>query len=1363
MVWLADGRTLLVPEYFVSDQAAALVEGEDGKLLALDISAEGAFVGARPISLARMDEMFGIASGGRFTNGLEGETVLGAADDTAKDGNLLVEMVGGVSALAVGYLMYSEGGDEETASTGRFDSVFGNGLGREGTENEQRKIREALEESVPAGARISSAEGAEWTADGDSSILNFGIDINDDGATEVRAVLLFDASFNLVEARHDDNLNGTSDRTVRYSVNESGERTLAYFDDDGDGKIDRAEAYGTNSNGELETLYDDDFSGVFQIARKETATDYGDGTVTVLVDTNRDDIPDRIETRLVDRGNRLYEVLVDDFSDGSLDGGSDLRKTYHYSDLGLLERVEVEEGVDRTIERAEFYLKGAGVADRSETYAYDALGRLERVEYDDDNNGIGDWSGTYIYAAGVSAAARYAFGLDPQDSAVGLGAMGLAIDANNDGAIDRTEAYTYSNGRLAAVTYDDDASADGTNERRETYEYGDTPQEYPVRKFVDLLADGTIERVEEYSYSGEAGSLPVSIRFDDDYDGTTFSADRVETTRFDGRGAAKRVEYDDDVDGQIERITEFRYGLDQRIAETRLDNNADGEWDAIVFHSWNARGQREGGAYDSDADGTIDRTEFYQYSDKGHLSEVRFDNNADGTVDSSVARTYNARGQIQTILRDYDADGVDDQADRHNYDQAGRLVSIVAQFDVDGDGGTNYERTETLVYQDGVLAERIVEHDTDEDGVVGTTDRSTYGVDSALNGQVIVYDDDDDGTSNREEHSEWANGRLSSTRFVWDDFEDGSPNREGTRTYDQHGRPLASEQLFDQSGDGTWDMMIRVVYTNGLQTEFHIDDTYDGTAANFVAERISVYEYNGDGVLVRVRHDEDADGGATGDFERSEFYREFDGEGRPVIVEYDDNGDGRNNRRVDYSYNAAGQIETAIRYIDSDNAQGADRVETYIYNYDNNTVRVEYDGVERRELRELWPFQEFVQQQQDGTADLIQVIAYADSVFNYDSTGTSGAGTAASTFVLTRVTSIETNRVTGSDDTAVDRIDTYIYDGSGELLRVDAEESADGTVTRRFYHTDDDGVVDIYAYDRDPVDDPTVNVDVRDTLSTTDENQDGTMNDYVGDGTTDYTVGDGTIDRYEFDGTFDAYRSLELDEDGRPVRREHDFDFDGTNFQADIESQYVYDSGVAGWGYMLGRRSVLSDMDIDGDGTMNDYQFPDSYQYLHFFAERSDDAEQNPMLTLTNDLVEDFHHIESISIGGNLHRPGDANPTAALFNLTISVDVLEELSKTDGSVDSRYDVANPYMLSVWGDPSDTLTLSGGFTRDSAWDAATADIAQQGVLVQSQVDALDFASGYTYRESETIPPMLHAYVSDAGVVLVDPAMDVTIVA
>ena len=154
-------------------------------------------------------------------------------------------------------------------------------------------------------------------------------------------------------------------------------------------------------------------------------------------------------------------------------------------------------------------------------------------------------------------------------------------------------------GRLERIEYDQ--NGDGHPDHIAHYQGGRTP------KMIEMDEDdnGLMDRWEYYDDAG------VLIKLGDARTGRGPDAGPIS-----GRARqARRIEYDEDRDGQFERAELFEEG---RVVGVELDTNRDGKTDR--WQRW-VNGKMRGEDIDTDGDGKADRR--LAYDDKGHILGVQ--------------------------------------------------------------------------------------------------------------------------------------------------------------------------------------------------------------------------------------------------------------------------------------------------------------------------------------------------------------------------------------------------------------------------------------------------------------------------------------------------------------------------------------------------------------------------------------------------------------------------------------------------------------------------------------------------------------------------------------------------------------------
>ena len=725
----------------------------------------------------------------------------------------------------------------------------------------------------------------------------------------------------------------------------------------------------------------------------------------------------------------------------------------------LADPVEFDDDGDGIIDRSEAYIYDGdgnrirtlfdddndGTIDRSETYTYNSDGGLIRTRFDDDNDGIIDRSEAYIYD-GDGNRIRTRFD-DDNDGNIDR----IAFDPDGDGNFDRINHYTFDDGGTRRVTRRDFDLDDDGNIDRIAHVNADGRWQ---RVELDADDDGNIDRIDHYTFAADGSRSLTRTDFDDDDDG---NFDRSEAYIYNGDGNRIRTRFDDDNDGNIDRIAfdpdgdgNFdrinHYTIDDdgtgRVTRRDSDLDDDGNIDRIAHV--NADGRWERVELDADDDGNIDRINHYTFAADGSRSLTRtgFDDDGDGNFDRSEAYIYNGDGNrirtrfdddndgnIDRIAFDPDGDGNFDRINHYTIDDDGTGRVTRRDSDLDDDGNIDriahvnadgrWERVELDADDDGNI-DRINHYTFDDDGTGrvirrdsdldddGNIDRTVH-LNADGRWERVELDTDDDGNIDRIDHYTFAvDGTRSLTRRDFDDDGDGNIDRSEAYTHDGDGNRTRTD--FDDNNDGTTD-----------RAEFDDDD--DGTS-----DRTEFYTHNSDGVLIRTRFDDDNDG----NIDRIAF--DPDGDGNPDRINHytiDDDGNGRVTRRdsdldddgtIDRTahVNADGRWERVERDLDddgnidrsnhyvfaADGTRSLTRSEAYTYDGDGNRTRTRFDD------------------DGDGIPD-------RSEAYTYDANG--------------RL--IQTDFDDGGDG-RIDRSITYTYDANGRLIQTDFDDDGDGRIDR---------------------------------------------------------------------------------------------------------------------------------------------------------------------------------------------------------------------------------------------------------------------------------------------------------------------------
>ena len=198
---------------------------------------------------------------------------------------------------------------------------------------------------------------------------------------------------------------------------------------------------------------------------------------------------------------------------------------------------------------------------------------------------------------------------------------------------------------------------------------------------MDADGDGVLDSVIVYDYDSGSVRYPTLL-YDDDNDG---EIDRIKRTFELDDAEIIRIEMDSDADGDPDQITETERKPAERLEIERVDEDGDGAWDRITTteHLENEVVTR----VDSDGDGTVERVERLLSRVWGWEERLEIDEDADGTVD--ITEEYERirwRGAILTAtIRDEDNDGEPDWLERIEYDAAANVRRVLTDSDGDGD------------------------------------------------------------------------------------------------------------------------------------------------------------------------------------------------------------------------------------------------------------------------------------------------------------------------------------------------------------------------------------------------------------------------------------------------------------------------------------------------------------------------------------------------------------------------------------------------------------------------------------------------------------------------------------------------------
>ena len=282
------------------------------------------------------------------------------------------------------------------------------------------------------------------------------------------------------------------------------------------------------------------------------------------------------------------------------------------------------------------------------TYEYDGEGNLTRVLYYNDADKVVDETYTLKY-----------------DAEGNLIRGEWDDNADADGKADWIDLYD-AEGNLIRGEWDD--NADGKADYIHTYGY---IEEVITIRYVDSGADGSVDVIYTYTTLQQFPFTWPHNEVDPGYDFTI---------------VRQVMEYDNDVDGEVDSIWNYEYGAWGNITLEEHDNDVDGEIDQTITHEY-------------DADGIYT----YAYNEEGTLIREEHDYDGDGEID-------------QTITHEYDADEINTNEE----------VTIQNSLPV----VSNVSLSPDHVKTNDLITATVESHDADGD-------RLTFSYDWFVNGKVM--------------------------------------------------------------------------------------------------------------------------------------------------------------------------------------------------------------------------------------------------------------------------------------------------------------------------------------------------------------------------------------------------------------------------------------------------------------------------------------------------------------------------------------------------------------------------------------------------------------------------------------------------
>jgi len=264
----------------------------------------------------------------------------------------------------------------------------------------------------------------------------------------------------------------------------------------------------------------------------------------------------------------------------------------------------------------------------------------------------------------------------------------------------------------------------------------------------------------------------------------------------------------------------IEYTLDAagNVIESSVDEGLDGVVDGVSTRTYDEEGRPVGRLSDAGNDGDIDSTETWDYSIPNQVWRY-LDEDADGQADAIEVSTYSESGVLIRRDRDEDADGVADSTTTYSLDENGLVLESTYVDDL-----RFVSETETYEYDDQARLVRKVEA-RDEHGYVKITE-SMYEYDDQSRLVRMVRNEDEllgpDVTEVTYEYDEASRLTLTRTTIAegyWEterQIYDSEGRLVRVETHDMTGALRTAQEYeydgsklvrrsWDGDGDGTWD------------------------------------------------------------------------------------------------------------------------------------------------------------------------------------------------------------------------------------------------------------------------------------------------------------------------------------------------------------------------------------------------------------------------------------------------------------------------------------------------------------------------------------------------------------------------------
>lgn len=360
----------------------------------------------------------------------------------------------------------------------------------------------------------------------------------------------------------------------------------------------------------------------------------------------------------------------------------------------------------------------------------------------------------------------YLYSIDEQEMPY-IASSTSVYDDDNDGSVDSTTEYTYSD--AGYLTYETSLDELGVIESNYVFEHDEfsrmVSERYPN---YDSEGNVTFERGTQYTYNNLGQLIAMLEYFGLNSDGEYNSSSEY-TYQYDSQGL--QTVYTQ-LSGSNYTHRSYVYNDDRTLAsytETR-DSDNDGEAEFIHYYS-------------------------YTYNEAGMEIEDRqeTDEDADGSIDETkvVTTEYNADGN-ETLITDYRYDSEEVLSfsfiQSYSYDENGYEIGYEYTQDFQGDGDDDYRYTiVNTLDENGEIETRV--SNTYEDGeTLSQVRRVTYDNPELgwLSSETTYTDNDGNGTE--DEWYRWEItvnelGQRETSFYQKDEDNDGIVDSEKLRTY----------------------------------------------------------------------------------------------------------------------------------------------------------------------------------------------------------------------------------------------------------------------------------------------------------------------------------------------------------------------------------------------------------------------------------------------------------------------------------------------------------------------------------------------------------------------------------------------------